>query len=125
MSNYFGTLDWGALFGAEIRVIDGERILCVPLKYNPSIRILDRRPVSLLNIVEAKYKDSEGNTHVFFPHIPHAIRQSISDADIVKMTRPIGRMRPVGEPAREPAKAPALDHNTLAARAVKDDDIPL
>lgn len=123
--NYFANIDWGAFFGAEVRVIDGQDHLCIPLRFNPSIRIINRRPVSLLKIVQTSRPDAEGFTHKIFPHIPNAITHRFSAADYVKMTPVIGRAAPCGQTKPQPAPEPVLDHNTLATRAVKDEDIPL
>lgn len=127
MSNLFANIDFGAFFGAEVRVLEGQECLFIPLRYNPSIRMINRRPTALVSISEMKRPDAEGNTHEIYPHIPRSLVPGIADADFVKMTRPIGRARLLGPPVPnpEPQQRPVLDHNTLAPRAVKDDDIPL
>lgn len=123
----YGQIDLGAYFGAEVRVLDGEDCLFIPLRFNQTIRNFSGHPTLLLDIVEKKKPDADGYTHLCLPHIPRAILQSVPEADYIKMTNPVGRFVVYGatEPQATQAPANTVGHETLAPRPVTDNDIPL
>ena len=51
--NYFAEIDWGALFGAEVRVIDGADYLCIPMRFNPSLRFVNRQTCPWTQVAKA------------------------------------------------------------------------
>ena len=131
--NLFGAISLSHLFGMEIRVLDGQECLFIPLKDNPCLRPYGDNPMIFLSIKEMPYPDAEGYTYLATPFLPKSVRQNIAQADYIKMTQPLGRFRTLGRPQEEPTPGPTpepepeprLDYNTLAPRAVTDDDIPL
>ena len=125
--NLYGTIDLGAYFGTEVRVIDGEEYICIPKRFNPTIQFFGGRAILLLDIIETKQTDEDGFTHLCIPHIPRALLQSLPEADYIKMTGPVGKVKVLAP--KKPEKAPETPRNigyeTLAAHPVKDTDIPL
>lgn len=128
--NLFGTIDLGAYFGTEVRVIDGEEYICIPRRFNPTIQFFGGHPTALFRIMEHA-PDQDGFTHAAIPHIPKKLVPGIAAADFVKMTQPAGKFRILGAPS--PLNEPqvispgegAIDHRTLAANPVGRDDVPL
>lgn len=123
----YATVDLSALVGAEVRVLDGEECLYVPIRYNPCICFLGGHPTLLMDVVELRQPDKDGYTHAIVPHVPKAIAKVIPEADYHKMTQPIGRAKGHGRPKNkiEPEPAPGLGPEQLAQRPVTDDEIPL
>ena len=127
--NYYGEIDLSAFFGAEVRVLDGEEHICIPKRFNPAIRFFGSRPLVLMSVKESRRPDQDGFTHAIYPYLPRRLAECIPEADYIKMTAQIGRLRPVGQrPAPEPVQPEqpkAIGAEVLASRPVTDSDIPL
>ena len=125
--NLYGTIDLGAYFGAEVRVIDGEEYICIPRRFNPTIRFFGGHPNLLLDLNETKKPDDEGFTHLCLPHIPWEMLKTLPEADYIKMTNPVGKFKVLApkKPEKVPEEPKNIGYETLAASPVKDTNIPL
>lgn len=128
MKPLFGNIDLGAYFGAEVRVLDGEEGLFIPLRFNPSIRRAGSRIIANYLLRPMSYPDPDGFLYTAFPHIPKSYH--LAPADREKMTPKIGRFLVIGvpdqtSPAEEPPARPGVGHDILAANPVNPDSIPL
>ena len=129
--NLFVSIDLGAFVGAEERIVDGEMCIQIPLRYNPSIRIFGGHPALLAKLIEQKEPDKWGNTHHVVPFIPKDIRQDLQDADLVKMSAPVGTAKAFSASdanttqPKQTSEDPGLDYRTLAPSAVSLNDLPL
>lgn len=127
MNTLYGTIDLGAYFGAEHRVIDGEECVVIPLRFNASIIPLQGHPTAMFKLRPLRQPDAEGFVYAAYPHIPK--NRPLAQADRIKMTGQVGRFMILFpgvdrniQDGQEPA--PGLDYSSLAANPVKD-DIPL
>lgn len=125
--NLFGIIEFGSYFGTELRVVDGEECLQIPLRFNPSIRVMNGRAVAMFKIKQRSEPDEFGFSHLIVPHIPQSVAMSLPEADYRKMSNPIGKLKVLEAPIpRAPKDQPrGLDHTALATNPVQPDDIPL
>lgn len=127
--NLYGNIDLGAYFGAEVRIIDGEEYICIPRRFNPTIQFFGGHATLLLDILETKRPDEDGFTHLCIPHLPKALLQTLPEADFVKMTAPVGKLKVLKKleeiKEEEPKKEAEVGSDSLAPRPVRDIDIPL
>lgn len=138
MNNMFGGVNLLAYYGAEIREIDGEYCVCIPLKYNRSIVPSGDRAIALIHLWDLGRTDYLGNTHAAYTALPKSLSKVMPEGDYVKMRRQVGYFQDKGDtdlgvPKPPPPKRPfqqnptpsgQLDYTSLAPRAVKDDEIP-
>lgn len=126
MNPLYGTIDLGAFFGAERRVLDGEEHIVIPLRFNPSIVNINGSPTAMLRLRPMPTPDQDGYTHSAIPHIPKS--RQLTPADFAKATRPIGRFKeqlPPGQQIQQPDPTSGIDYTTFASNPVMTDDIPL
>ena len=126
--NLFGHVNLNLFFGAEIRVIDGEEHICIPTRFNPSIVPYGGHRRVMFEILELDHPDNDGFTHICMPHLPKAIKRALPDADVIKMSNPVGRFkeyRMITAESVPPPKKSRMGYERLAANPVKEDEIPL
>ena len=113
-----GQIDLLALIGADIKTVDGQETIVIPLKQNPTIfRMMTKTGAqkALLDIVirqttQPKY----GNTHFIKANVGKANRTALSleSGELPRLSPVLGNLKPLE--AREEPTAPLAD----------DDDLP-
>lgn len=125
----YGNIDLSAFFGIEVRQIDGQDCLFIPLRFNQSVRFIKGRPILLFTVDQLKRYDGQGYNHIIIPYLPQSVVKYTPEADYMKMSQPIGRMRLIFEKKKSPQEpqntSPAISSAQLATNPVTDDIIPL
>lgn len=113
-----GQMDLLALIGADIKTVDGEDAIVIPLKKNPTIFSMTTKNgirKALLDIVirqttQPKY----GNTHFIKANVGKANRTALNldSSELPRLSPILGNLKPLE--AREEPTAPLAD----------DDDLP-
>ena len=113
-----GQMDLLALIGADIKTVDGEDAIVIPLKKNPTIFSMTTKNgirKALLDIVirqttQPKY----GNTHFIKANVGKANRTALNldSSELPRLSPILGNLKPLE--AREEPTAPPAD----------DDDLP-
>ena len=113
-----GQIDLLALIGADIKTVDGQETIVIPLKQNPTIfRMMTKTGAqkALLDIVirqttQPKY----GNTHFIKANVGKANRTALNldSSELPRLSPILGNLKPLE--AREEPTAPLAD----------DDDLP-
>ena len=113
-----GQMDLLALIGADIKTVDGEDAIVIPLKKNPTIFSMTTKNgirKALLDIVirhttQPKY----GNTHFIKANVGKANRTALNldSSELPRLSPILGNLKPLE--AREEPNAPLAD----------DDDLP-
>ena len=113
-----GQMDLLALIGADIKIVDGEDAIVIPLKKNPTISSMTTKNgirKALLDIVirqttQPKY----GNTHFIKANVGKANRTALNldSSELPRLSPILGNLKPLE--AREEPTAPLAD----------DDDLP-